>query len=312
METKSKSATHRYAELRTVDDDEEGKNRYNQYADARHEFNVHFFTFWHLTYLATVNTSTSESVSISKNWKMMNDLGRKWKGELSANDFEKFNTKLTKALVQMDHTADVPKLRLEEEAVRILQNYDKCVNIVRSSTKFKHDEVQSATVCGEMLDFCCRDIADFKLLPLAWNYLFVSQTYQLIQLARNCYSEDSGGEWFDRLLTRHASFASDLGQHFSQPIISLPNSTSSTSLIDLTSLTSLTSSSKAVNLKLTAPTISLGTLVTTLGENAKCAAEQVPTAVTSIMHEYCHLDPFYFGDFEFVKMNVANVAVADK
>lgn len=191
----------------------------------------------------------------------------------------------------------------------MIENYDKCINIVKS-IQLKYDEVKAATVCEKMIDSCIRAIDNFKMLPLAWNYLFVSQTYHLIQLARNCYRDNCDG-WFQRLFEKHANFVIELRQHFSKSSVELTNSISSTSSTNLVSMktlfsTILISSTDAVKLKLSRPNISLNALIDVFNENAKCAAEQVPVALTSIMHEYCYLDPFYFGDFELVKMNVAN------
>lgn len=67
--------------------------------NAEHEFNVHFSTFWHLTYLVTVNNI---SIPISENWNMMNNLGREWRYGLSFSSFRTFNSELTKSLEWMD------------------------------------------------------------------------------------------------------------------------------------------------------------------------------------------------------------------
>lgn len=277
------------------DESKQKKLKTNSISAVRHEFNVHFVTFWHLTHLATVK---SESIPIAQNWKMMSDLAKEWKKGLSFIDFSIFNGELTKMLSWMDKTTDRPKMHLEEEAIRVIENYDECLSIVKTSTQLRHDEVKAATVCEEMIELCSLNIANFKMLPLSWNYLFVSQTYQLILLARNCYQENCD-EWFGQLLAKHSVFVAELREHFKSLNSSLETSSS-------------ISSTKAVNLKLSQPVVPLNTLISYFNENARCAAEQVPTALTSIVHEYCHFDPFNFDDFESIKTNVAQQAQVDK
>lgn len=268
----------------------------DEFVAARQEFNIHFVTFWHLTYLATVFNQFGPTL---RNWKMMNKIAKVWKKGLSLTGFRTFNNRLSVMLIFMDQSADRNK-SLDEKTITIIQNLDKSLNIVKTSKhQLKHNRVNSIAVCAEMIQFCSsvNILADFKLLPLSWNYLFVSQIHQLLLLAQACYSPNELQKDFEQLFEEHAKFTNNLREHFSKSSINLDDSKTSTD----SSSTSLTSSTSSKWLQ---PTVPLQTLIATLNTNAKCITERVPTALTAIVNEYCHFDPFNVNDFEFVKMNV--------
>lgn len=280
----------------------------NAVLDARREFNIYFTTFWHLAHLATY---ASQLQPISASWYVIASAGKIWKNGMDAESYFLFDSKLTKELAWMEKKLlDKQKVTMNEKSIALITNYDKCLEIVKKlKDQVNHDEVDAEEVCAELVRRCNLDLESFQQLPLLWNHLFVSRTSQLLLLARNCYFDESLAlaYWSEQ----HAIFAEKLRQHFlgtrttlsdlAKPIGSISLVSSS---IDPVKPVGTINLLEPTDQKLFSPTISLDELIVILNENAKRAIEQIPTAVTAIMHEYCYLDPFYINDVEFVKMKL--------
>lgn len=57
--------------------------------------------------------------------------------------------------------------------------------------------------------------------------------------------------------------------------------------------------------------ISQAELTSIFNENAKCAAEQIPTALTAIIREYCCSDPFDFDDMDTIMAKVVQLTTRE-
>lgn len=256
---------------------------------ARRKYNIHFATFWHLTHLASVCSNDS---NIGEIWYLLNSAGRQWKSSQEEGNFHLFDYKLTSELHFMeDRISNRSSAIFEEKCSAILQNFDKCLtNATTLTDQVRNDEVDALGVCVKLVDDFAANLKNFKMLPLLWGHLFVSHIYQLLLLARNCcQTSDTNGAGesfatFASLLDRHANSAAELREHFFTASVNSINSINS------------------IESNIFSPTISLDALIVTLSAEAKCAAQQIPTAVTSIVHDYCYIDPFNLNDAEFVKM----------
>lgn len=178
---------------------------------------------------------------------------------------------------------------MDEKSTTIIENYDKCLNLIGAlKNQINHDEVDAAEVCGELVNSYNIYFDSFRHLPLLWNHLLVSRISQLLLLAKNCYPDHESSTLTLTLAhwsAQHATLAEKLREHFS---------------------------SVETSLKWSSPTIPLDALIGTLNENAKCTAEQIPTAVTAIMHDYCYIDPFSFDDAELIKVKLVALGEIEK
>lgn len=284
-------------------------NGLNGLTAARRKFGAHFLTFWHLVHLATVENTTPE---VGVSWAVTSCAGVEWRASINYDDHLIFDAKLVKNLSFMESKIFLAgEKTLSEKSVDIIENYDKCLDaIMVIQDQMKVDGVNIAKVCAKILEFYNRALESFKLLPILWNHLFICRIHQLLLLAKDCYpvvsssnSNNNGGgqlATIDNWITAHADHAAKLCEHFSKPQTNLDVSAISVS------------STVSINSKLFQPTVQLDALIATLSRNAKCAAEQIPTAVTSIVHEYSYLDPFNPVDMEFVKMKVVELHNAVK
>lgn len=258
--------------------------------DARRKFNTHFATFWHLTHLATGCDSDSD---VKESWNTINNTGREWKKSMDKDDFFEFDHQLSNELIFMEEKIHKETdTTLDEKSIEILENFDKCLDIATTlSEQMMNDQVSPLSVCITFVTYFGVVLTNFKKLPLLWNHLFVSHIYQLLSLAKVCYPTHQQSV-FAPLFDRYAIITAELREHFTSRL------TGPTIPTNSTVPTNLTTTLPAAALKLFQPVISLITLI----EEVKCIAKQIPAAVTSIVHEYCHLDPFNVDDFEFVKL----------
>lgn len=258
--------------------------------NARREFNVHFTTFWHLVHLATYNSGLDH---IETSWRMLSTVAGVWKKDIGSEGWWQFNCKMTNELDSIHKKLRGPeKLTMDEKSILVVTNYDECLEIVKMfGDQLHHDQVNAAAVCDQLLYLYRINFETFKRLPLLWNHFFIARIHQLLVLAKNCYSTSTSDDppslphW---LFTNYTTLTENLHEHFSKPT----SATSNADWIDST------------DSKLFSPTVPLYALIATLNGNAKCAAEQIPTALSSIMHDYCYLDPFSFDDAEFIKMKL--------
>lgn len=263
---------------------------YESLVIARRKFNIYFATFWHLTHLASVNT---DDRNIKASWTVVKTASHEWRKLLDNTVFHKFDNKLTISLDFMeDKISSRSSVNFEEKSIAILENFDKCLDLATEFTDQVHnDKVDVTDVCARLLDGFVSALKNFKMLPLLWNHLFVFHTYQLLLLAKDCcrasYEYGTLAFWSNR----HADCTAELGEHFSNQ---------STSWSTLASSTASTNLAHLASSKLFSPTVPLDALITTLSAEAKCAAKQIPVAVTAIVHEYCHIHPFSPNDFKFI------------
>lgn len=263
---------------------------------ARRKFNIHFTTFWHLAHLTSVY---DEEFNVNESWMIINAAGAEWKRPQKDGTFFKFDNQLAIELSFMDEKISRKRsiTTLDEKSLAILQNFDKCLSrATMLADQVHNDEVDALAVCVKLVHGFVTKLANFKMLPLLWGHLFVSHIYQLLFLAKDCcHTSDANksfGEhrsfafWFDK----HAASTAELREHFS----------SSTKFANL------------VESRIFSPAVPLDALIATLKEEAKCAAQQIPTAVTSIVHEYCHFDPFNLNDAELLKMKFIASDKVDK
>lgn len=200
---------------------------------------------------------------------------------------------------------------MNEKSIVVISNFDKCLEMVKKlKNQVDHDQVNPAAVCADLVRLYIRDIEDFKQLPLLWNHLFVSQISQLLVLAKKCHHYP--GHDPSILVLEHwpayQTVVDQLRQHFLRPTLVM-NSIDSAENIDLVETSETI---ETIDLKLHSPTISLTDFIATLSANAKCQAEQIPTALTAIMHDYCFIDPFNPDDAEFVKSKLLYFLLINK
>lgn len=287
---------------------------------ARRKFNVHFTTFWHLVYLATANAMEDDDLRAV--WQVTNRAGGVWIAHLSANNFYKINEAITIRLSFMDEKLYVASEKgSDKKAVIIVKNYDKCfetVKMLEDSEQMNNDGLNPATVCIEMVRCCNSGLDNFKSLSPVWSYLFASQIRHLLALAKVFAFRGGDEQLLQHWSEQHNLFTNNLRGHFSSLVESQPK-TSSTDAVDSANLTSLATSISTAGLissvaalnvtysQLTEPAVPLDALIVTLNENTKCVSERIPTAVTSIIHDYCFIDLFNLNDAEFVKAKIISM-----
>lgn len=264
---------------------------------ARRKFNTYFLTFWHLTHIASCSGESDLAVS----WGAISATGIEWQGKLTGSVFSEFDQLLTASLDFInDKLRRLRNGKFSEASVTIIENYDKCLAAVEELEDLGiNDAVDAIGVCSKLVGGCLLGVENFKQLPLSWNYLFVTRIHQLILLAKDCYFSDvqrTNFNRFDLLFAAHDSFATNLRQHFTTP--------TSTNSLDTASAAGTTC---AVDPKLFQPADLLDTLAIEFDENAKCAAEQIPIALTLIIHGYCHIDPFNPDDMDAVKTKIIQI-----
>lgn len=268
-------------------------------AAARRKFNVYFTTFWHLVHLAASNCWGSD---IAVTWEVTSLAGLKWGTGLSWEHRSKLDQKVYILLKFVQNELDeLNEQDLSGKSRTVVAKYDQCLGCInRLVNQMGNDTVDALRVCRELVDSCVGGTKSFKKLPLFWNHLFVSRIRQLLLLAQDCYQGKSPA--LTQLFERHTNFTTEIRNHF------FPQLTKFTSLNESTYSTDIVDSAddaKLVDLKLIQPTISLDELIVKLSENATCAAEQIPTAVTAIIHKYSHFDPFNPDDMQSIQTNVA-------
>lgn len=262
------------------------KLQLSETAAAKRRFNIYFTTFWHLTHLASVSAVDRD---IKASWLVLGRTSYRWRNSMDSSSFHAFDAKLASSLKFMEEKiSNRSTATFDEKSFTIVQSFDKCLGIATGLTdQMNNDGADPIKVCTELVSRFSSALENFKELPLLWNHLFISHVYQLLLLAKeSCRTSDEHAD-LTLCLSHHAKLAAQLREHFSNYTA---NSTNSTNLVHLASS------------KLFQPIVALDALVATLKEEAKCAAQQIPVAVTAIVHEYCHLDPFNLNDFEFIKV----------
>lgn len=277
-------------------------------AIAIRKFNTHFLTLWHLTYLTSYNSPANSHFRVTT--YAMGRGGTVWRRGFGDRKFTKFDSKLdvqlgfiikefakVVAMTSVSNSVIVDLDSIEEAEVRYgkrclvtIANYEKCLTLVEMlEGQADVEKIDVVDVCCKIVRFCSGSLADFKRNSLIWVSQFLFRVHQLLSLARNCYSIETGGHFqlnlLDKLFLEHANSTVDLWKHF------IANTTSK--------------NLNAENSEMFEPIVPLATLISTLNENAKCQAERIPTALTSIMHEYSYLDPFNLCDAESIQMKVA-------
>lgn len=250
------------------------------------KFNVYFTTFWHLTHLASANSGDSD---INATWQVTNSAGRNWRYGLTWEQYSNLNGKVFTKLKFLQNKFN--NWSFAKRSLAIVAAYDQCLGLV--NTLADQMEIESTNVlgvCAEMTNLCESAIESFKKLPLLWSHLFVSRIQQLLLLAKDCYQDTPTLVAFDQLFEQHANFTTEIRKHFSINSISTADS-------DVA--------------KLLQPVVPLDALIFKLGENATCTAEQIPTALTAIIHEYSYFDPFCSNDDEFIKTKAAKIYKID-
>lgn len=273
---------------------------------ALRDFNTHFLTLWHLTYLLSRGIKSNRRAAFSA----MSMGGISWRLKLSEREFAKFDAEFGASLsfIKTELTSSAPTSSSNEDVegkfdqgcLIVIANYDKCLKLAKVlGDKIYIDNLDVVNVCCGIINSCRASLADFKQNSPVWISQFLFRVHQLLRLAQIYYRSECDADHsskqldalsaLDTLFLIHLESTTKLRQHFTQQSQS-------------SSITQI--SSNALNSEMFLPTIPLATLISTLKENAKCQAEQIPTAVTSIMHEYCHLDPFCIDDAKYIQLNV--------
>lgn len=274
----------------------------------RRKFNVRFTTFWHLVWLAGKNR---EDERIRAAWLVTNNAAGVWKTHLSANDFNKFDRLMQFKLHFMDEKLTaLPTKSFNEKGIIVLEKYEQCLEVVNAEYTLDDKKLNATAVCEQMVGWCNYGIENFKQLPFVWIHLFVSEISNLLSLAKilSCHDDhdhNRDNDLLDNLFVQHDLFVSKLREHlinYSSSINSQPNSNlvsaAPTNLVDSTDSTI---APKVTYSQLTEPAVPLDSLITTLNENVERFTNRIPVTVTSIINEYCFIDPFHLADAEFVK-----------
>lgn len=279
---------------------------------ARRKFNTHFLTLWHLTFLSSSNSGPGSHIRAAFNAVMKG--GNILRQELTSQEFDIFDIWFNQRLYFIGiefskitmakqcainertghfHTSmvqrEVAEAQFDEVCLVMIANYDKCLELAKTlDDQIVTNRASLVQVCFEVVKHCCDNISDFKRKnSLAWISQFIFRVHQLLILAKNCYSNDNPVQLgkLDQLFSELSKFTADLQKHFVEVKDSKDSEASNED-------------------KMFQPIVPLNSLISTLKENAKCAAEQIPTAVTSIIHEYNHLDPFNLHDAKSIQMKV--------
>lgn len=280
---------------------------------ARHKFNVHFVTFWHLTHLASTSSGDDD---IRATWKVTNVAGREFERLSGRVTFKIIDIKITDRLKFMEKMRHRPsKTNLAESAISIIENYDKCLELIDgpvSRVSEMPTQRCAIEVCEQLVQHCDVGIESFKKLPLLWNYIFTSRIHQLLILAKDCYPNEpdkpnkpnehfAAAATLSQFLVRHIAFTATLREHFHTQCSDLKNSVTTATTTDTVSSITL------VDSKLFLPVVPLDALINTLSENTECAAKQIPTAVTAIVHDYCCIDLFDYDDMDILQSRVVEI-----
>lgn len=285
---------------------------------ARREFNTHLLTLWHLTYLSCKDAGPGSSIRAGFSAAMAG--GNLLVEELECRKFDKFDTEFERKLnfIEIEFTkikiAQESRLsglsaaenileqtsihvklaedRFEEVCLVMIANYEKCLELAKTlDDQIDTNQTSLVQVCSTILKKCFDKINDFRERnSLVWISHFLFRVHQLLCLAKNYYIANTYNNYspltqliqLDELFFQLAQITAKLLKHF-------------------TTL-SPTSNAKA---EMFQPIVPLATLISTLGENAKCAAEQIPTAVTAIIYEYDYSDPFCIDDAKLIQLKVS-------
>lgn len=276
---------------------------------AQRKFSTHFLTLWHLTYL--LSRGSDIDANCRAPFDCLGEGGRVWQRKLGDRKFVAFDTKfdsqfafIKEKLIKSVQLAklvesksmDKPFMTLHEEVetyfnekcLVVIADYEKCLAAAATLEDDMHNDIEVVEICTKVFQYLHWRLDRFKKLSLLWNSQFLFRIHQLLLLAKDCCASNDCKE-FDKLdqleqLFVHAEFTAKLQEHFT---------------------TNSDPSQVAVRIKMFEPIFPLDALITTLKDNATCAAEQIPTALTAIIYDYSHLDPFNLGDAEAIQMKVA-------
>lgn len=302
------------------------EEKVDQLTTARRRFVAHLLTFWHLTFLTCHYLDPANKVRIGSATAAAG--GRVWKERYSGLVFQNFDAKLGASLyfikqkllsVRTKNSIRLSSSKVfEEKCVVIVANYDACLNIVENLDYSSVDEdFNSDIVCSAMVEQCRSGIRDLFDVPVLWSSLIVYRVRQLLLLAidyseiHNCgdtitlnrlmmiYRKDKLDR-LTKLSKEHAALIEELRQHFIDGRVDESKARTD---------------DESGSLEYFKPIIPQHVLEKTFSDNATCAAEQIPVALTAIIHDYSHLDPFCADDMVWIQANVAalhNIVKVDK
>lgn len=263
--------------------------------EAREKFATHFLTFWHLIHLASFGLELKSKFRTGQ--EMTKAGGKIWTRNFSKYEFSTFDGEFDKEFKfienkfrQLNRADDwssrglTEQAQIEEKALMIITDYDKCLNIVRTFDCREMDENLNPTeVCLAMsrrIRLLKIDI--FLSGPILWTSLIVMWFYQLLLFAKDCVVDDKKNLYRLQEITRqHAQLIERLQTHFQSGKVG-----------------------EGSSWKYFEAVVSQDELISIFNKNATCTAKQIPTALTAIIRDYCSSDPFSLDDADTIQAKI--------
>lgn len=167
---------------------------------AREKFGAHFLTFWHLTYLACIGLA--QRSKFRTGLTMAKRGGVVWTKKFSDyergrfdNKFDKsfafIEAKLCKSTQSIGSAGSTETAQVERKTMILIANYEKCLDIVNNFDYLSMDDnLNPFTVCSAMVPHSLVETNIFLDAPVLWTSLIVMRFYQLLLLAKDCFTRD--------------------------------------------------------------------------------------------------------------------------